>query len=412
MALQPIEFDALTIIGLVIVLAYLGSKLVQRIGVPQVVGFILVGVLLGSSFFNVVPLSLVHELSFISEIALGLIGFDMGSHLRFDDLRRLGRSIVAILLAEGVGTFILVATGIYLLTSELALALIFGALASATAPAATVDVLAEYESAGPLTTTLLAVVGLDDALSLLLFSFASAIVESLLTHAGSFSLVQMFELPLWEIGGALLLGVGVGMPFQWLLNRLQESHAMYAFIVGVVILTAGLSNSLGVSLILAQMTLGIIITNLGGDNSQYARAVVDRIGPLAYILFFVLVGARLQISLLPQMGLMGLAYIVLRSLGKFSGAWLGGWLSGTAPQVRNNLGLGLLSQAGVAIGLALACDQRFRACGQAGVVLGQTVLNVITATTFVVQMIGPIMVKLAITRAGEVGKGHLSEWST
>lgn len=409
--MYSIELDTLTIIGVIIVLAYLGSKLVQRIGVPQVVGFILVGVLLGSSFLNVVPLSLVHELSFVSEMALGLIGFDMGSHLRFGDLRRLGRSILLILLAEGVGTFILVGAGIYLLTGEVTLALMFGALASATAPAATVDVLAEYESAGPLTTTLLAVVGLDDALSLLLFSLAAAITESLLSHTGAPSLIGMIELPLLEIGGAILLGVVVGLPFQWLLNRLQESHAMYAFIVGVVILTAGLANSLGLSLILAQMVLGVVIANLGGDNSQYARAVVERVGPLAYILFFVLVGARLQISLLPQMGLIGLTYIVLRSLGKFSGALLGGWLGGAAPQVRDNLGLGLLSQAGVAIGLALVSDQRFGSRGEAGAALGQTVLNVITATTFVVQIIGPIMVKLAITRAGEVGKGRLSEWS-
>jgi len=401
-----VELDILAIIGLVIVTAYLGSRGVRRAGVPQVVGFILVGVFLGTSFLNIIPLSLARELDFVTEIALGLIGFDMGSHLQWREIRRLGRSILVILVAQGIGTFLLVAFGVYLLTGQMPLALILGALASATAPAATVDVLAEYRADGPLTTTLLAVVGLDDALSLLLFSLAMAIAEPLLAQTGGVSLAQLVSLPVIEIGGALLLGLVVGLPFQWSLERLKKGHAVCGFIVGTVILVAGLAKSLGVSLILAEMTMGIVIANLKSDNSQYAHCVVERVGPLAYILFFVLVGARFQIALLPQMGLLGLVYLLLRLGGKFGGAWLGGWLSKTPPVVRDNLGLGLLSQAGVAIGLAISAADRFAAYGPAGVVLGQAILNVITATTFVVQIVGPIMVKVAITRAGEVGQGR------
>jgi Kef-type K+ transport system membrane component KefB len=268
-----------------------------------------------------------------------------------------------------------------------------------------VDVLAEYRAKGPLTTTLLAVVGLDDALALLLFSFAVAIAESLLARTGGLSPVQMIKLPLQEIGGALSLGIVVGAPFQWTLNRLKERHAVCAFIVGTVLFVAGLAESFHISLVLATMTMGIIVANLKSDNSQYAHCVVERIGPLAYILFFVLVGARLQVSLLPQMGLLGLAYILLRSTGKFGGAWIGAWAGRATPTVRNYLGFGLLSQAGVAIGLALSIANRFDAYGEAGVQLGYTTINVITATTFVVQIIGPIMVKFAITRADEVGLG-------
>jgi NhaP-type Na+/H+ or K+/H+ antiporter len=356
-----------------------------------------------------VPLSLAHELGFISGIALGLIGFDMGSHLCFSELHRLGRSIPFILLGEAFGALLLVAGGVYLITHSTYTALVFGALATATAPAATVDVLAEYRAKGPLTTTLLAVVGLDDALALLLFSFAVAIAESLLARTGGLSLAQMIKLPLQEIGGALLLGLVVGAPFQWMLNRFKERHAVCAFIVGTVFFVAGLAETFHVSLILATMTMGIVVANLKSDNSQYAHCVIERIGPLAYILFFVLVGARLQVSLLPQMGLLGLAYILLRSAGKFGGAWMGAWAGRAVPTVRNYLGFGLLSQAGVAIGLALSVADRFDAYGEAGVQLGNATINVITATTFVVQIIGPIMVKFAITRAGEVGLGSTAE---
>ncbi|HIP87507.1 MAG TPA: hypothetical protein EYH27_03610, partial [Anaerolineales bacterium] len=321
-----IELNSLAIIGMTIVAAYLGSKLVQRIGIPQVVGFIVAGLLLGTSFLNIIPLEMVRELGFISEIALGLIGFEIGSHLRLSELRRMGRTILMILLGEAVGTFLLVVAGVYLLTRSDYTALIFGALAAATAPAATVDVLAEYRSKGPLTTTLLAVVGMDDVLALLLFSLAAALAESLLAKTGGLSLQQVVALPLREIGGALLLGIGIGLPFEWLLDRLKGRHAVYAYIVGTVLLVAGLANSIHASLILATMTMGLVVTNIGSDNSEYVACVVERVGPLAYTLFFALVGARFQIALLPQMGLLGLLYIVLRTTGKFGGAWLGGWL--------------------------------------------------------------------------------------
>jgi len=404
-----IELDSLAIIGMTIVAAYLGSKLVQRVGIPQVVGFIVVGLLLGTSFLDLIPLEMVRELGFISEIALGLIGFEIGSHLRFSELRRMGRTILMILLGEAVGTFLLVTVGVYLLTRSDYTALIFGALAAATAPAATVDVLAEYRSKGPLTTTLLAVVGMDDVLALLLFSLAAALAESLLAKTGGLSLQQVVALPLQEIGGALLLGVGIGLPFEWLLDRLKGRHAVYAYIVGTVLLVAGLANSIHASLILATMTMGIVVTNIGSDNSEYVACVVERVGPLAYTLFFALVGARFQIALLPQMGLLGLLYIILRTAGKFGGAWLGGWLGRAPRAVRDSLGLGLLSQAGVAVGLALSVANRFDIYGPAGAALGELVVNVITATTFVVQMVGPVMVKLAITRAGEVGLGTAAE---
>jgi Kef-type K+ transport system membrane component KefB len=404
MTLGSWQLDILSLIGLIIILAFLTSKGMQRIGVPQVVGFILVGVLLGSSFLNVVPLPLVGELGFVSEIALALIGFDIGSHLHFTDLRRLGRTILAVLMCEGLGSFLLVASGVYLLTRSLPMALIFGALASATAPAATVDVLAEYRAEGPMTTTLLAVVGLDDALALLLFTFAATIAESALTGAEGFTAAPILSLSLKEIGGALLLGLLLGLPLQEMLNRLEHEHAVYGFVVGAVIFVAGLANSVGVSLILALMTMGVVVANVRGDNSDYVRRVVERLGPLIYMLFFALVGARMQVRLLPAMGLLGICYLLLRSAGKLGGAWLGGWLGHAQQRVRNYLGLGLLSQAGVAIGLSLSIAHRFEQYGAAGVELGTTAINVITATTFVVQVIGPVSLKFAIARAGEMGK--------
>jgi NhaP-type Na+/H+ or K+/H+ antiporter len=399
--------DILTIIGLIIALTFLGSKLFQRLGIPQVVGFIVMGVLMGSSFLNIVPLELAADLGFVSEVALGLIGFDMGSHLLFGELRKLGRCIAFIVLCESIGAFLLVTLGVYGITGSLHTALIFGALASATAPAATVDVLAEYDAKGPLTTTLLAVVGIDDALSLLLYSIAAALAESLLRGTGAPSLLSIVELPLIEIGGSLLLGALLGLILEFLLCRMERHHDAMAISIGFVFVCVGLCQSLGFSLILATMVMGTVIVNRCDTHSQFIRFTIEQAGPVVYVLFFALVGARFQVSLLPSMGLLGIAYVVLRTLAKISGAWVGGVLGRAPKQVTNNLGLGLLSQAGVAIGLALASANRFAHFGTEGQALGSTVINVITATTFIVQIFGPIGVKLAITRAGEVGRASL-----
>lgn len=396
--------NILTVIGLLIAVSFLGSKLFQRVGIPQVVGFIVMGVLLGTSFLNIVPLELADELTFVSEIALGLIGFDIGSHLRLTDLRRLGRSIALILLFEAVGTFLLVTAGVYAITGVLHTALIFGALSSATAPAATVDVLAEYDAKGPLTTSLLAIVGLDDALALMLFSVAAALAETLLAGGGAPSLANMVALPLAEIGGSVLLGLVMGWLLDFIMCRMGRRHDIMAVSIGFVFLCVGLSNSLGFSLILTTMVMGMVVVNRCAEHGLHIRYTIEQAGPVIYVLFFTLVGARFQISLLPTMGLLGVAYVVLRSSGKFAGAWVGGRLGGAEPAVRDNLGLGLLSQAGVAIGLALASAQRFGRLGDEGQALGSLIINVITATTFVVQIIGPVFVKVAITRAGEIGQ--------
>lgn len=405
----PETIDILAIVGILIAFSFLASKLFQSLGIPQVVGFIVAGVFLGTSFLNVIPLDLSNELTFISEIALGLIGFDMGSHLRFGQLRKMGRSIAFILLFESLGTFALVSAGIYLLTQSMHTALIFGALSSATAPAATVDVLAEYDAEGPLTTSLLAVVGLDDAMSLILFSMAIAGAEAILTGSQSLSLIEIIEYPIFEIGGSILLGITAGLLLNAIMGRMKSFHDSMAISIGFVFLCVGLSETFGLSLILTSMVMGITVVNRSPEHGKRIRFTIEQAGPVIYVLFFTLVGARFQLALLPSMGLIGIAYVVLRSTGKFTGAWIGGRLGGAEASVRDNLGLGLLSQAGVAIGLALNCECRFAELGPEGQALGSLVLNVITATTFIVQIIGPIGVKLAIQRAGEIGRAKTTD---
>jgi Kef-type K+ transport system membrane component KefB len=402
-----LNIDILATIGILITAAFIGSKAFQRLGIPQVVGFIVVGTLCGTSFLNIIPLELAHELTFISHIALGLIGFDIGSHLRLRELRQLGRCLIIILIFESIGTFLIVTAGIYAITQSIHTALIFGALASATAPAATVDVLAEYDSKGPLTTSILVVVGLDDALALILYSIAANLAEATLVGTGSITWENTALIPIVEIGGSVLLGFGLGFILEWIMKHMKSHHDAMAISIGFVFIGVGLSETFGFSLILTSMLMGSFLVNRDPTHTRSIRFTIEQAGPVIYVLFFSLVGARFQISLLPAMGLLGIAYILLRSLGKFGGSWIGGKIGKAESVVCNNLGFGLLSQAGVAIGLALASQQRFSTLGEEGEALGNLILNVITATTFVVQIIGPLFVKLAISRAGEIGQAKI-----
>lgn len=426
--MEVLDLDTLALVGLTIWGAFAVGQVFRRFGIPQVVGFIVAGTFLGTSFLNLVPNELNDNLLFVSELALALIGFEMGEHLRFDQLRTLGRSIVLIVLCEAFGAFVIVAAGVYAVTEELYTGLIFGAIASATAPAATVDVLAEYGAEGPLTTTLLAVVGIDDAVSLLLFSLTASLAEpllgsdgglslgDLLSGKGPVSLVEMLELPITEIGGSLLIGVLFGLFLaRWMAHihsnhePKRRQHDAMAVSVAAVFIAAGLSHTLELSLILTTMTMGVTVVNRNSGMGDYIRFTIEHAGPVVYVLFFALVGARFDISTLPAMGTLGLVYIVLRSGGKYVGVWVGGTIARASPIVRDNLGFGLLSQAGVAIGLALECECRFAEYGPKAAEVGVLVLKVITATTFVVQLIGPVMVKLAIRRAGEIGRAAETE---
>ena len=238
-------------------------------------------------------------------------------------------------------------------------ALILGAISSATAPAATVEVLDEYGAKGPLTTSLLAVIGLDDAVSLVLFFLMAGFVEGNLAGANGISIASIMMLPLIEVGGSIALGVVCGLILDHILRGMKGRRDALALSIGFVLLTVGLAISLNFSLILSTIVLGIVLVNRFPEHGQKISYTVDQAGSVIYVLFFALIGARLQISLLPSMGLIGVAYLVLRSSGKFLGAKAGGIIGGALPTVSDNLGLGLLSQAGVAIGLAIDSASRF-----------------------------------------------------
>ncbi len=397
--------NTLFLIGIAIFLGTLIGKVFQKLNIPQVVGYIIVGFLLGESVLGILKQPTIEMFTPLINVALGLIGFRIGAELKKEVFKKYGRSIYAILFSEGLFAFIVVAILVTLFTKKLYLGLLLGAIASATAPAATTDVLWECKTRGPLTSTLLAIVALDDGLSLVIYGFASVFARAMMADT-DFTLLQSVGGPLFELTKSCVLGGLIGYGLSKLLCRIKDKERMFSFSIAAVILTVGLAILFELDFILSAMVLGAVFANRSAQVSRTVFDSIEKFSPPIFTLFFVLVGARLQAKLFLDISiaLLAIVYLIGRTSGKMAGAWFGGFISGAQKSVTKYLGLCLFSQAGVAIGLAMVVYHNFSLLGPQGREVGMLVLNIITATTFVVQMIGPVCVKFAVTKADEVGR--------
>ncbi|MBE0536236.1 MAG: cation:proton antiporter [Phycisphaerae bacterium] len=402
---EPGQLNLILLLGLAVLGGTLGARLFQRFRIPQVVGYIVIGILVGGSVFNLVTPEMVKRLEPFTMFALGLIGFLIGGELQYDLFKRYGRQFITILLAEGLFAFALVTVLTTVVAGLLlgdwpaaaALGIVLGAISSATAPAATVDVLWEYKTRGPLTRTVLAIVALDDGLALLLFGFAVSVAQVLTGEAGR-NLLTNILLPVWDIAGAILIGVVAGLGLVFTVRRVSEHDKILTFTLASVSLIIGLSIALKVDSILAAMALGATIGNGLPRKSHSTFELVEKFTPPIYVLFFVLVGARLELRNMPMWVLaVAVVYVLGRTGGKIAGVRLGARISHAPETIRKYLGYCLFSQAGVAVGLSILAGQRFTGP------LGDAIILVVTATTFLVQIVGPPFVKYGVRKAGEIG---------
>lgn len=389
-------------IGAALLLGWVAGLVCRRLKIPMVVGWLLVGVVFGKSLFAVFNDTNLEGLVIFTYLALAVIGFDIGGELAFSKIRALGKSILWISLLETLGASICVALAVYIYTRKMYIALVFGALAAATAPAATVDVLREYQASGPLTTTTFAVVGIDDAYAVILYSFAIFLAKLFLTHK-DVNVSEVVFRPSFDIIGSFALGIAVGVLFLFLIRHYTARRGLMVLTWGVIVLVTGLANFLNLSLILANMALGLTIVNFTRWKREDLFEIMRGTTQPVFVIFFVLVGAQLDATKLASLGVIGLLYIVFRSGGKMSGAYLGGVISKSHDSVRKYLGLCLFSQAGVAIGLATQTMITFGrgGYGPAGVDLGVMAISIIAATSLVFQLAGPPLTRYAVFKSGE-----------
>lgn len=375
----------------------LGGLAVETIGrrlpVPRVTLLLLFGYLIGPDMVGLLDASEAKRwFEPMTTIALVMVGFLIGERFSAERLKSRGRVVVITSLVEAATTATLTCAGLMLLGVSPALALLLGGVACATAPAATFDAVREQAAAGPLTDTLLGVVGFDDAWGLLIFSLAASGVAVMTSGSTGGFMVHALR----ELGGALLLGGILGLLAGWLTQRIRPGEPTLLEALGIVFLTAGLATVWNLSFILAAMTMGAVMTNVARHHER-AFHEIEHIEWPFLVLFFVLAGASMHVDALLGVGFLGVAYVLLRVMGKIGGAALGVAVSGGEASVRRWLGPALLPQAGIALGLALIVEQRFPE-------INGHLLSLIIAATVVFEVLGPPSTRLALRRSGEAGQ--------
>jgi len=394
--------------GLIILGGTFGARLFQKLHIPQVVGYVTVGIILGP-LLKVVSQQAVLALEPFSMLTVGIIGFLIGGELKRDMFVKFGKQVATILLFEGGVAFLLVvlltfiALGyLYEWPTAAAMAVVFGAICSATDPASTINILWEYKTRGPLTTMLTAIVALDDALALVLYVISVGVVGVLIGHKEVGLLTTALH-SLYEVAGSLGLGTAAGLILIWMIRRIDHEEKMLILTVGTVVLAMGLAKNLGLDIILSSMALGVTLVNLSPRQSVRSFELMRRFSPPLYILFFVLIGARLNISLTGKIWILAAVYIIGSIAGKTTGSYLGAVYCRPAPAIRKYLGLCLYQQGTVAMALLIMASHRFEGH------IRDMMLSVIITGVLVLQLIGPIFVRLGIKKAGEIGMNITEE---
>jgi Kef-type K+ transport system membrane component KefB len=382
-------------ISITITAGYIIGRIIQLIKVPSVAGYVLIGLVLGNSCLGIIGPNFIENTSVISDIALGFIAFTIGGELIMKTLKRIGARVFVIAFLEAISAFILVTGGMLLMNQSLALALLLGAVASATAPAATLMVISELKAEGPLTSTLLAVVAIDDAICLMIYAVASSVAKVLVISESGIHWAEVILGPLVEISGSILVGSILGFILVLLLKLSRDKSEILIVVIAAILAATGLANQLGLSPLLTNMTLGVVISNFSREQLR-AFYVIESISSPIYVAFFVIAGSRLQLNMLVSVGTIGLVYILARAMGKIGGASLGAVITHADPSVKKYVGFGLISQIGVAVGLAIVINHEF-----AGSAIGDTVITVLLATTIVTEIVGPLMTRVALIGSKE-----------
>jgi Kef-type K+ transport system membrane component KefB/CBS domain-containing protein len=402
--------SVLLLIGIAVFLGTFSGKLFQKLRVPQVIGYIIVGVVLGDSLLGLWEPEHLKALAPLIDFTLGVIGFLIGFELKLEVFKKYGRSIYLMLIGEGMLAFLAVAALVTLVTGKVYLGLLLGAIASATDPASTVNVLWEYRARGPLTTTVTSIVALDDGLALILYGLVSVFSKSMI--AGSpFSFWSSIVAPLLEIGECFILGGIAGFFISKLLPRIKEKSFVLSFVLGLVAITVGVSLWLHLDLILSTMIMGAVLSNSIPKISETIYKQLKEVTTPLYIFFFIIVGISLDVAIFLRVAIFSIiiVYLAGRSLGKVFGAMLGAKIAKAGKSVAAYSGLCLFTQGGVAMGLAMSIAHNLDYLGAEGRNTGVIVVSVVAATSFIVQLIGPLLVKFGATRSGEAGRNVTEE---
>lgn len=386
--------DFLLTIGAILFSGLIISAIGQRTRLPRVTLLLLFGIGIGHSGLNLIPEFFTEQFDVIANITLILVGFLLGSKINLSKLKYSAKQLLWISLTAAIMTTLL--TGLLLQAVGLSteVSIILGCIAAATAPAAVYDVIAEMKSDSHFSKLLLAIVAVDDAWALIIFSIGMAVVASL----NGINDINPFMNAFFEIGGAILLGGLIGIPAALLTGRIKKGEPLLTEAIALTFLCGGLAIYFEVSFLIAAMTMGIVISNTA-KHHDFPFHEIEDIESIIMVVFFVIAGALLDINALQSLGIIGFAYIAGRTSGKIIGAAVGGLISNAVKPVKQWIGIALLPQAGVPVGMALLAANQFPQ-------YKQILLSVMISSTVFFEIVGPILTRLALKKANDQSVSH------
>lgn len=394
--------------GILIVTGLLFGKIAKYAKLPNVTGYLVGGLFVGPSLLGIIGENAIESMTIVSNVALGFIAFSIGNELKVSYFKQVGTRPIVIAVLEALFgvVFVFVAVIIYfLITGQLDMinirfALVLAAIAAATAPAATFMVVKQYHAKGELTNTLLSVVALDDSVAIMLFGICVAIANILgKTGTTDSSLFMQILAPFWEI--ILSIGIGgiFGIIITFAVKWFSGAGNRISLVIAFVFLTTYIVAELDGSALLGCMALGAVFANTSNKYDE-VNNLVNYITPPIFIMFFVLSGAELNLSLLMVVGIIGVIYILSRVAGKIFGSWLGAKVTKAEPKIQKYLGFALIPQAGVAIGLSLIATQVLNP------EMGSQIRTIILVATLIYELTGPVITKKTLQAAGEIVINH------
>lgn len=408
-------YHSIVVLGAIVLLGLFTGKLVEKIKIPYITGYILAGLFVGGLLVIFGIKDIIHSLEVVSSIGLGFIAYGIGRELVFSRLKKTGKEVIVITVMQAVVTTTIVSVGLILLGVSVPVALIFGAIATATEPASIMLLTKKFKTKGPLTKTLIPLVGLDDAVGVVIFGVLLSIAKSLEKglHLNFFDIVKepFFEL-LFSLIVGVVFGLIVALIIKYVKSKSEDKYEAFLVVsVFAVLVTVGIAKMglhigdfpIHMSPILTPMITGVTVTNLISKVQTYDMELsVDKFTPPILIAFFTIAGAELVVAFFGEAEIvinlviyLALGYIVLRIIGKIFGAYLGARIMHSVEPIRKYLGISLLPQAGVALGMAYQARIDFES-------EGVTILIVVLIATLFYALIGPIGVKYALYKANEI----------
>lgn len=379
-------------IGIILLAGLAGGKLVQKINLPSVTGYLLAGFLLGPSVFNLITPEINHSMSIVTEFALGLLSVTVGMELHRHVIRTKGKTLLTISLGNTLVSFILVTAVTYLLGLELTQAIILGVVSLTLSPAGVMEIVRERRASGEMTNTLLNIVAFDNLICITVFGLTLSLIQASMQPTFAFTDVMLSIVR--DIGFGLLFGAITGFVFAYFLEKNAMQDKLLVIIIAVIMINNGIAAAFDLSPVLMCIFTGITITNLTNNRVRVA-STFERINLPVNVMFLTLSGAHIELSVIAQVGLIGLGYIISRLVGRAGGAYIFARFTDLKETTKKNIGLGLVPQAGIAIGLVTIAEQTLPA-------MKGTLSGVLLTGVIFFEVVGPLIVEKGLHNAGEI----------